>query len=65
MITNNIWRAIGNFFTDYAFIPFDNIRFTESWVIQNIINWIFIIITTVAFLYWMGQLKKFKREGTE
>ncbi len=65
MIANNIFRAIGEFFT-WAFGPLEWIRKDlESWTIQNTINWIFIIIGMVLLTYWMGQLMKFKKEGTE
>lgn len=65
MIANNIFRAIGDFFTNVAFVPLDWIRESDNWWVQNSISWIFVIITSVAFVYWMGQLKKFKNEGAE
>ncbi|GAB1308673.1 hypothetical protein KH5_13560 [Urechidicola sp. KH5] len=65
MIANNIFRAIGDFFTNVAFKPLDAIRFSDNWWLQNSISWIFVIITAVAFVYWMGQLKIFKNEGAE
>lgn len=65
MIANNIFKAIGDFFTNVAFKPLDSIRFMENWWSQNTISWIFIIIAFFAFLYWMGQIRKFKQEGNE
>ncbi len=65
MIANNIFRAIGDFFTNVAFAPFDGIRFIENWWVQNILNWVLIAITMYAFIYWMRQLKKFKQEGAQ
>lgn len=65
MIANNIFRAIGDFFTNVAFKPLDGIRFMDNWWLQSTLSWIFVIITVIAFVYWMGQLKKFKQEGTE
>ncbi|AOW21371.1 DUF6341 family protein [Urechidicola croceus] len=66
MIANNIFRAIGDFFTNVGFKPMDWIRNDiSSWWTQNTISWIFVIISMVAFVYWMGQLKQFKQQGTE
>ena len=65
MIANNIFRAIGDFFINVAFQPMDSIRFMDNWWLQNTISWILAIITMYAFVYWMRQLKKFKKEGTE
>jgi len=66
MIANNIFKAIGDFFTNVAFAPLDWIRNdVDSWWAQSAISWVFIIIASVAFVYWMGQLKKFSDEGTE
>lgn len=65
MIANNIFRAIGDFFTNVAFKPLDSIRFMDNWWLQNTISWVLAIITMYAFVYWMRQLKKFKKEGTE
>ena len=65
MIANNIFRVIGDFFTDVAFIPLNAIRFSDNWWVQNTFSWILAIITMYAFVYWMRQLKKFKNEGTE
>ncbi|MDP3314293.1 hypothetical protein [Lutibacter sp.] len=65
MIANNIFKALGDFFTNVLFVPFQGIRFSSNWWLQNTISWLFIIITLAAFLYWMGQLKKFKKSGNQ
>jgi hypothetical protein len=66
MIANNIFRVIGDFFTNVVFAPLDWLRNdVTSWTAQNTISWILMIICMLAFVYWMGQLKKFKKEGTE
>lgn len=65
MIANNIFKATGDFFTNIAFKPLDFIRFMDNWWLQSIISWVFVIITMVAFIYWMGQLNKFKNEGAK
>lgn len=63
MIANNIFKAIGDFFTNVLFIPYNEIRFMDNWWIQNTVNWVFIAITFVAFFYWLGELKKYKKAG--
>jgi hypothetical protein len=65
MIANNIFKAIGEFFTNVLFLPYNEIRFMDNWWVQNIVSWVFISITIVAFFYWLGQLNKFQKEGNE
>lgn len=66
MIANNIFRAIGNFFTDVLFAPYNFLRLkVENWWVQNTFAWIAIFITFMFFFYWLGQLRKFKKNGTE
>lgn len=47
-------------FFEFLLIPFDALRELElsSWWLANFISWILIIITFVAFVYWMLELKK-------
>jgi len=63
MIANNIFRAIGEFCTEYAFVIYDAFRFTKGWWSSNIINVILISIGFIAFFYWLGELSKHKRRG--
>lgn len=65
MIANNIFRAIGDFFTNVLFEPFEALRFMDNWWIQTIPSWIFIAITFVAFFYWLGEMRKYKQAGEE
>jgi len=65
MIANNIFKAIGDFCTNVLFYPYDKISSMDSWWLQNSVSWIFVAITFVAFFYWLGELKKFKKAGTE
>lgn len=65
MIANNIFRIIGDFFTNVLFQPLEAIRFTENWWVQNAFSWLLILITSVFFLYWLGQIAKYKRQGNE
>ncbi len=64
----NIWKAIGDFCTNILFAPYDffrNINNTESWWTANLLNVIMFVIAAVLFIYWFGQLAKFKKANTE
>lgn len=37
----------------------------ENWWLANSASWLFIVIGIVAFVYWMGQLKKFNANNEE
>lgn len=65
MITNNIFRAIGELCTNVLFIPYDFFRSLDGWWISNIINGILISIGFGLFFYWLIQLQKFRKAGTE
>ena len=65
MIANNIFKATGDFFTNVVFSPFNSIRDMENWWLQNTISWIFILITCVALVYWIGEIRKYKKAGNE
>lgn len=60
MIANNIFRVIGDFFTNILFAPYETIRQMDNWWIQNTISWLFVAVTFLAFFYWLGELKKHK-----
>ena len=65
MIANNIFRAIGDFCTNILFPPYKAFRFTDGWWSSNIINTVFISIGMLLFIYWLVQLQKFQKAGTE
>ena len=65
MIANNIFKAIGDFCTTILFAPYNGIRQMDNWWIQNTVSWIFIGITFIAFFYWIGELRKYKKAGNE
>jgi hypothetical protein len=65
MIANNIFRIIGDVFTEILFIPFDAIRSDENWWTSNVINFLFIGVFFVLLAYWMKESVRFKKEGTE
>ena len=70
MIASNIFRWIGSLFTDLLFLPFNWLRTSVAhadlgWWISNAVNWGFLVVLLVLFAYWMGQSRKFVKEGTE
>ncbi len=65
MIANNIFKAIGDFCTNVLFYPYNEISLIDNWWVQNTVNWMFIATAFIAFFYWMGELKKYKKSGNE
>jgi hypothetical protein len=65
MIANNIFKAIGDFFTTVLFTPYEGIRSMDNWWIQNMVSWIFLLVTLTAFLYWLGELNKSRNTENE
>ncbi len=65
MISNNFFRAFGDFFTNVLFAPYDAIRSIDGWWITNTISVIFFIIAFSLYLYWLGQLQKFRKTINE
>lgn len=66
-MTLNIFKWIGDLFTDILFIPFNAFRkIGESdWWSANTINWIFLAVLLVLLWYWMKESRRFVKEGTE
>jgi hypothetical protein len=65
MIANNLFRLIADFCTNVLFIPYNAFRSSDGWWSSNAINAIFISIGGILFLYWLVQLQKFRKAGTE
>ena len=63
----DFFYAIQDLFVDFLFLPFDVLRNLEleDWWMANVLSWIFAVIGLVAFVYWMGQLKKFNDNNEE
>ena len=59
------FEGIEDLFVNVLFWPYDFFRFMESWWTSNLINWLFLIIGTVAMVYWIMELKKFNDRGEE
>ena len=55
----DFFYGIQDLFVDVLFTPFDALRALEleNWFSANTMSWIFIAIGSVAFIYWMLQLK--------
>ncbi|MBL4605308.1 MAG: hypothetical protein JKY02_06530 [Flavobacteriaceae bacterium] len=66
MIAFNIFKWIGELFTDILFIPFNYFRLGGlNWWSANAINWIFLGILIFLLRYWMKESRRFVKEGTE
>lgn len=66
MIAFNIFRWIGDFFTDILFLPFEYLRLGGlDWWGANAINWFFLFILLLLLAYWMKESLRFIKEGTE
>jgi hypothetical protein len=63
----DFFYAIQDLFVNVLFAPFDALRALEleNWFAANALNWIFLIIGSIAFIYWMLQLKKFNDNNEE
>jgi hypothetical protein len=67
MALKDIFYAIQEFTEEVLFAPFNALRALEleNWTAANGMNWFFILIGAVAFIYWMLQLKKFNDNNEE
>ena len=62
----DIFEAIEFLFVEVLFIPFDFIRLDiSSWLIQNGINFTFMLVISAALLYWTLELIKYDKKGEE
>jgi len=61
----SFFEGIEDLFVNVLFAPFDFLRFVESWTLSNTANWLFMLIGSVAFVYWMIELKKYNDKGEE
>ena len=63
----SFFEGIGSLFTDFLFVPFHALRELEltNWWLANAINWLFIIICSVAMVYWIKQLNAHKANNED
>ncbi len=65
MLANNIWNIIGDLIDKGLFV-YKSLRLSEgSWWSSNVVSWIFIGIGLVALIYWMNQMRAYKKNGKE
>ena len=62
----DVFEAIEFLFVEILFAPFDFIRLDiSSWLIQNIVNFSFMIVIASALTYWTLELVKYDKKGDE
>lgn len=63
----DFFYAIQDFCVDVLLGPYDGLRALEleNWWAANFASWAFMLIGMVAFVYWMGQLKKHDANNEE
>ena len=61
MSWKGIFEGIQSITENVLFVPYNILRTIEldNWWMANIVSWMLMLIGFVAFVYWMGQLKKF------
>ena len=67
MTWKGVFEGIQSFTEDVLFLPYNTLRTVEldNWWMANIVSWLLFAIGIVAFVYWMGQLKKSNDNGEE
>ncbi len=67
MTWKGVFEGIQSITEDVLFLPYNMLRSIEldNWWLANIVSWTLMLIGFVAFIYWMGQLKKFNDNGEE
>ena len=63
----DFFYGIQDLFVNVLFAPLDWLRALEltNWFAANGLNWAFMVIGFVAFIYWMLQLRKFNNNNEE
>lgn len=63
----SLFEGIEFLFVEILFMPLDFLRSLEleSWWAANAINWLFVIICSVAMVYWIKQLQIFSEKGED
>jgi hypothetical protein len=67
MTWKGVFEGIQSIAEDVLFIPYNMLRAIEldNWWLANIVSWTLMLVGFVAFIYWMGQLKKFNDNDEE
>ncbi|MEM1001395.1 MAG: uracil phosphoribosyltransferase [Bacteroidota bacterium] len=63
----DFFYGIQDLFVNVLFAPLDLLRSTEleNWFLANGLNWTFMLVGSVAFIYWMRELSKYNKSGEE
>lgn len=63
----SFFGAINDLFVKVLFLPMDALASLElsNWWLANFLTWIFIIICTIATLYWLKQLTIFQQNNDD
>lgn len=63
----SFFKAIEYVFVDILFVPMDWMAELElsNWWLANAMTWVFILICTGAFIYWMKQLNIFAKNNDD
>ena len=63
----DFFEGIAWLFEEILFLPFDALRELElsSWTLANLVNFLFLVVGFVAFIFWMKQLKGFNDRNEE
>lgn len=67
MSWKGIFEGIQSITENVLFVPYNILRTIEldNWWMANIVSWMLMLVGFVAFIYWMGQLKKFNDNEEE
>jgi len=69
MLSDNIFKLIGDFFVNVLFKPYDAIREIAlgngGWWLSNAINFLFFIVLLVLLGYWIKLSLHFKKTNAE
>ena len=67
MTWKEFFEGIQSITEDVLFLPYNMLRAIEldNWWLANIVSWTLMLVGFVAFIYWMGQLKKFNDNNEE
>ena len=67
MTWKGVFEGIQSSTENVLFVPCDMLRAVEldKWWFANIMSWTLMLVGFVAFIYWMGQLKKFNDNDEE
>ena len=67
MTWKGVFEGIQSITENVLFVPFNMLRAIEldNWWFANIMSWTLMLVGFVAFIYWMGQLKKFNDNDEE